>query len=366
MKSRLLKLKLSFYVLSLATLLASSAPAQDGPLTEDESAAPARATASDPDAIRSALQRAISGIAEEERFLLQYKLQPGKELLWNCEQSASTRTRMGGQSETSTARTKWKTAWQVDKIDGAGNMVFTSCIQQFSMWQQIDDKPPTSIDSSSAGRKIPDEFSSIADKLQPKPSRFSITPSGTVVRSEASTAAKVIGYSDITIPLPEEAVPCGHHWHVNRQLPAREADKSSIRVAIRTHYELTKVVDRKAYISFRTEPLTPALSAAVRSQIMQNMTRGYIVFDLELGLPVYRETDWDEKVQAFSGPDSYLMYVAKTVEKLEPLAEKAVTVQPASNVPASTPLTPLVPRSPADPLAGDGAPKASPESPNSR
>ena len=71
-----------------------------------------------------------------------------------------------------------------------------------------------------------------------------------------------------------------------------------------------------AYISFKTEVLTPVESPKIRSQIMQQMTRGYLVFDIDRGYPIRKEIEWDEKVQGFEGPDSLLEYLGRMTERL--------------------------------------------------
>jgi hypothetical protein len=77
-----------------------------------------------------------------------------------------------------------------------------------------------------------------------------------------------------------------------------------------------KVKSGNAYISFRTEVLTPVESEKIKSQIMQQMTKGYIVFDIAAGRPIRKEVEWDEKVQGYEGPDSYLQYLGRMSEKL--------------------------------------------------
>jgi hypothetical protein len=155
-----------------------------------------------------------------------------------------------------------------------------------------------------------------------------------------------VGPSEITIPLPDRPVPAGTSWHVPRELTARDDDQTVMRVALRTTWQLTRVVDGMAYLTFRTEVLTPGLSATIRSQLMQNMARGYVIFDLKRGLPVCRETEWNEKVQSFAGADSFLQYTAKVTERLKDDARLASAPAAADSgagektETASGPLTP--------------------------
>lgn len=339
-----------------------------GAAAQDPPAATAPATSAvkavDPEAARAALERAIQGVAEEARFHLKYRLQPGMEHVWDCEHTTSTSTRIAGESEKSTSRTQWTTRWKTERVNPAGQMSFSSVVEQFSLWQQLDEKPAVTFSSTDSKNAVPEEFAAIADTLNPAPSRFTIAANGRVVTQESGTQKQLVGFGEITIPFPDEAIPAGFRWYVNRQLTARDEDHSTVRVATRIGYELSRVKGNLAYLTFRTDVLTPGLSPTVRSQIMQNMARGYIVFDMQQGLVSYRETEWNEKVQSFAGADSYLLYVAKSVQRLRskpddpamtvsrPAALTDPNVAPASHqVPSSQdvfrPLQPILPKDPA-------------------
>jgi hypothetical protein len=66
---------------------------------------------------------------------------------------------------------------------------------------------------------------------------------------------------------------------------------------------------------------------------MQQKTKGIVVFDFAKGRPVHKEVEWNEKVQGFQGPDSFLQYIGKLTEKL--------TVGGSASQAKSSPLAPL-------------------------
>lgn len=313
----------------------------------------AQETAPGPEAssrVQAALQKSIDQIAEQPLYRLQYSLKPDSEWVWDCEQSTSTSTRMAGHSEKSTSRTRWSTRWQVEAVNEAGQYAFSSGVQDFSLWQQIDDRPPVTFSSSDDPARVPDEFVTIADSLRPAPSRFVVAPNGRVVTRDSATDKQLIGFGEITIPFPDEAIPVGFRWFVSRPLMGKDENQVPVRVASRVSYELSRVVGQRAYLSFRTEILTPGLSAAVQSQILQHLARGYIIFDMSQGIVVYRETEWNEKVQSFAGPDSYLMYVARSTQRLRTgdlpaarPAEAADRVVGTSGAPVSGAPVPVAP-----------------------
>lgn len=315
--------------------------------------------------VSKALDRAIRSVAEEQLYQLKYQVDPGTTLIWDCEQSNSTRVRGAGTTETSSARTTWTSEWKTQSTDTTGNIVFETTVKEFSMWQQKDDKPPVVFESKS-NSKVPDEMFTIADSLKPVPSRYTISKNGKVIHCESATNKNLVGFGDLTVAFPVDPIPIGFKWFIDREASAREKDQSRTTVALRVYYELTKVIDSRAYLTFRTEALTPRLSPSVKSQLMQDMPNGYVIFDLKRGMSVYRETVWNHTVQQFHGADSYLNYMARTVERLRPEAVQTVVVEPPKaagetvvSVPAgdaaqANPLVPLPIKS-ADSATGDSS-----------
>ena len=148
----------------------------------------------------------------------------------------------------------------------------------------------------------------------------------------------------MTVPLPKTAIPVGHKWNVPTTLQATDEDGRNQQLKARIAYELVKVKSGNAYISFRTEILTPVESEKVKSQIMQQKTKGYLVFDINRGRPIRKEIEWDETVQGYEGPDSYLQYLGRMTEKLVGgwMSSNPVTVL-APHWPPSSPKLPSDP-----------------------
>ena len=108
----------------------------------------------------------------------------------------------------------------------------------------------------------------------------------------------------------------GHQWHVPTILQATDETGANRKLKARVLYTLVRVAGHEAYIRFKTEVLTPIKSEKIRSTIMQQMTKGYVVFNMKLGHSVLKEVEWDEKASGFEGPDSMLTYVGRMSEKL--------------------------------------------------
>ena len=143
-----------------------------------------------------------------------------------------------------------------------------------------------------------------------------ITPTGKVVDRKSSFDQLEFGIGDICVPLPERPVSVGYRWYVPTEFNATDEDGKRIKLKARLHYTLQKVVDNQAYVAFKTEILTPVENDQIRSQLLQKLNKGYLAFDLAKGRLSKREVEWNEKVQEFSGVDSFLHYIGKMTENI--------------------------------------------------
>ena len=262
----------------------------------------------------------------KQTYDLRYKLEPGDKINFLFEQVVSTQTRMGGEEESTTSRSQTSKQWEVKNVDSLGRMTFGLKWISVNMWQQIgDDKPITY--NSETDTTVPEEYQGLADLVGETIAVFSITDSGEIVSRLSDMSESSFGAGEVTVPLPGKPVSLGYRWNVPTVLNATDESRKNIRLKARISYELSKVEDNNAFISFRTEVLTPIKSEKVRSTIMQQMTNGYIVFDMKRGYPALRHVKWDEKAQGFEGADSLLTYVGRATEKVQlskPQASKAI------------------------------------------
>lgn len=280
------------------------------------------------------IERATNNINNKQLFQLAYKLQNEETVRWSVEHVASTKTQMAGELEETSSRSVSVKNWKVSSVDSLGNMTFVHSIESVDMWQKIGDDEPVMYNSKTS-KTIPTEYSGVADKLNKPLATISITPDGQIKDKKTSLTSTKFGVGEVTIPLPPNPIPVGQKWKVPVSLSATDEDARQIELKARIAYELVKVKDGNAYISFKTEVLTPIESDKVKSQIMQQKTKGYLVFDIQQGRPIRKEVEWDEKVQGYDGPDSYLQYLGRMSEKLLAASESAPVVQNA------TPLMPL-------------------------
>lgn len=260
------------------------------------------------------ISRATKNANSKQKFKLAYKMKKGQELRWTVEHVASTKTQIAGESETTSSRSQSTKLWKVSSVDSLGNMTFVHAIESVNMWQRIGEAEPVTYNSLK-DKQVPLEYESVTSKIGKPLAVITVNPYGQVLDRKTSLEQAHFGVGDITTPLPKEDIEIGHKWFVPTTFSAKDEEGRTHQLKARIQFELANVKVPNAFISFRTEVLTPIQSDKIRSQIMQQLTKGYIVFDMELGLPIQKEIEWDEKVQGYEGPDSYLNYVGKLTEK---------------------------------------------------
>ncbi len=255
-------------------------------------------------------------LAKKQTYDLRYKLKPGDKIDFLFEQVASTQTRMAGDEESTTSRSQTAKQWEVKNVDSLGNMTFALKWTAVNMWQQFGDDEPVKYNSKTDD-EIPEEYQAIADFVGETIAVFSIKPSGEIIGRVSDLNESSFGAGKVTVPMPEKPISIGYRWYVPTVLNATDENSKNIRLKARISYQLSKVENNNAFITFRTEVLTPIRSQKIRSTIMQQMTDGYVVFDIKRGYPILRHVEWDEKAQGFEGADSLLTYVGRATEKVK-------------------------------------------------
>ena len=259
---------------------------------------------------------------KKQTYELRYKLKPGDKIDFLFEQVASTKTRMSGEEENTTSRSQTAKQWEVKNVDSLGNMTFALKWISVNMWQQIGDDESIKYNSKT-DTKVPDEYQTIAQFVGETIAVFSIEKNGKIIGRVSDLSESSFGAGEVTVPLPSKPVSLGHSWYVPTVMNATDETAKHIRLKARINYQLSKVENNNAFITFRTEVLTPIKSEKIRSTIMQQMTDGYIVFDIERGYPIKRHVEWDEKAQGFEGADSFLTYVGRATEKVQRSSDQA-------------------------------------------
>ncbi len=275
------------------------------------------------DSTEEAIQRTAANLARQQKYQLQYKMKVGDVYRWASDHSESSRTQIAGETDNQSSRARASVYWEVKGVDSKGDATFIFQIDSVDMWQQKNDENPISFNSET-DTKAPIDYEVFNQGVGTPITKTVITAKGQILDRQDYVKQAKIGLSKMTIlPLPKNSVAVGHQWYMPGSLSAKDEDGVTRHLDTRVHYSLEKVIDNKAYISFQTEVLTPISSNRIRSQIMQNMAMGHAVFDIGLGLVVRREVEWNETVQGFQGPGSFLKYNARYSERyVDPNVQK--------------------------------------------
>ena len=263
------------------------------------------------------IKAATKKIGQEKTYHLKYKMAVGDEFRWSHEHKIESTNRMAGVSIDTLSRDQSEFVWQVKSVDDLGRITFDITLDSVIMWSKNGtDKPKTY--NSMKDAKAPELYVSTAEKIGKPLSQWMVTQNGQVAESKSNYRKSDIGGIGDTpvFAFPDKAIKVGHEWDVEDSLRAKNEFGVHQNLKVQVRHKLLKVVNNKAYISFVTQILTPLESERVKSQIVTHLTKGYIVFDMERGMPIRREIEWDERVQGYKGPESFLKYTARKSERL--------------------------------------------------
>jgi hypothetical protein len=249
-------------------------------------------------------------------FLLRYQFDPGESIRYQVTHVAKTKTRIRGAEEVSHVHTVSEKLWEISAVTAEGEMTFVHSVQSVEMMQQAGESEEIRWDSRS-GATPPVIFQTVAQQLNTPLSTVTINPRGQETHREkhAGTDAN-LGMGGLTLPLPDERIAIGYSWSVPREIKAR-AESGEVKVVkARDTYTLEKVQTGVATLKIRSEVLTPMDEAAVKAQIVQQLSNGSIRFDIDSGRVLSKQLDWDETVVGFQGHNSLMEYRARVTEQL--------------------------------------------------
>jgi len=267
----------------------------------------------------------------DAKYLLQYKLRSGESLYSKVIHFAETRTKMSDHEESSSSRTTSEKVWEVKSVDAKGNMTFEYRILSVELAQRIGDKNEIKY-SSETDAIAPDVFKKVAETVNKPLGMITINPRGQVTNRDNDTKNPQLGMGELTIPLPEEPITVGAEWSVPREMRVKLDDGSQKTIKVRELYTLEKVSAGVATIRIESQPLTPVNDPAVESQLIQQLSKGQIKFDIDRGRTLSKHLDWSEEAIGFRGDNTSLKYDAKFTEELLTAAPKTASNRPKSTV----------------------------------
>lgn len=277
---------------------------------------------------------------DNQKYVLAYKFKKGDVLRWQHDHQTQVETRFGTASSKTSTRARPDYTWTVKNVDTRGSIRFDIQMERIKVLEQNGDAEQIHYDSDK-DEKAPASCIPYKERLGRVCSTYSISPCGQVVDSKSYyNQVKVGGVGDNpVVRFPDKPIAVGHKWDVSNSVRAKDEFGAMQQVELRIRYELHKVVDGLAHITFKTTSLNPHIDETVRSQIVTHMTRGFVVFDIAQGKITNREIRWDERVIGYQGAESYMHYTAFHTEALvKEEAKVAALEKPAKPVKAGSSL----------------------------
>ena len=152
---------------------------------------------------------------------MRYKFHPGQVLRWDVSHEATVLTTMGHTSqEVETVTTSVK-VWQVTGVDARGQATFEHRVDSIDMRQKIDGQPPRHYNSRT-DKTPPPGFEEVAKSVGRRLVTVTMDDTGTITkRDRAKLNASPAADTQMTLPLPKEAVAAGYVWKVPNEVDVR-------------------------------------------------------------------------------------------------------------------------------------------------
>ena len=250
-----------------------------------------------------------------EKYTLRYRFHKGEEIRSKVSQLATIETTIGGTTQSTEMVSISTKVWRITDVEKSGNFTFEYLVEEVDIRNRMSGREEVRYNSRTD--KVPPlGYMDVAKTLGQTLSVNTIDPQGAVVKRDQRHRPVVDNSGSVLVmPLPKEAVPIGHVWALPVEVTVPLEDGSTKQIETRQRYELEQVEHGIATIAVETQILTPVSNPKIRAQLIQRMTKGHIRFDITAGRIVSQRTDLDERVLAFSGPDSSMHYVARFTEE---------------------------------------------------
>ncbi|MCA9132100.1 MAG: hypothetical protein KDA45_03065 [Planctomycetales bacterium] len=258
------------------------------------------------------------------KFTLRYDLRPGEQLISKVVHFAETRTKMSDHEEASSSRTITEKVWEVQEVNAQGEMTFEYRINAVELAQSVGDAEELSYNSRQDS-EVPEMFKRVAETVAKPLAKVTINNRGQVLDRDSQLKSPQLGMGELTLPLPEEAIAVGGQWSVPRECRVKLESGVHKTIKVRELYTLEKVSAGVATIRIETQPLTPVKEPEVESQLIQQLSKGEIKFDLDRGRMLSKQLHWSDVVVGFRGPETSLRYDAKFTEELLPESKRTAT-----------------------------------------
>jgi hypothetical protein len=270
--------------------------------------------------------------AGRQKYDLKYKFQKGETVRTEVVHRAKVHTTIQGSSQTAETQSKSIKVWIVKFVDIKGHVTFEHRVENIDMWQKTTGRQEVRYNSET-DKEAPPGYEAVAEAVGVPLSTVTMDDRGTIIKRKESRAQPVGVSTQMTMPLPKEAIAIGESWSSPLEIDVQQKDGSQKKIQTRQKFTLEGVSDDMATIRVDTQILTPISDPAIEAQLIQRLSEGTVQFDIAAGRVLSQQLDLDRHVIGFSGAASSMHYVTRFVEKLLPAERTAQATSPAAATP---------------------------------
>ncbi|NQT16076.1 MAG: hypothetical protein HQ582_25190 [Planctomycetes bacterium] len=257
--------------------------------------------------------------ANDEKHTLRYKFHPGETIRWNVEQRSRIRMTVSGSTEVTEMVSKSVKAWRVTELKPDGTATFEHLVESVDMWNKFSGHQEVSYNSQT-DEVPPAGFESVAESIGVPSVVVTMNTKGEILKRQrkALKAAAQNEQGQMTIPLPDEAIPIGHTWSFRYPVDLPLENGTVKKVKMLQTFELKSVKTGVATIDVATKILTPIHDPALEAKLIQREQSGAVRFDVDAGRVMGQQMDLDRRVVGFApaNPASSLHCLTRFTETL--------------------------------------------------
>ena len=195
------------------------------------------------------------------------------------------------------------------------------------MWQKVEGREEITYDSKQT-KKPHALYKDVATTIGVPLATVTIRPHGLIKSRKDAKPQFNPGLGELTVILPGKPIKVGQQWYVPQRLRFKLKSGQFRTIQTRQLFTLEKVDGDIAYITMKTQILTPVQDAWVEYQLVQRKQDGKIKFDIRRGRVISKQLDMDEVVTGFNGPTSRMQYLARFTEELIDETEDRTAAKP--------------------------------------
>jgi hypothetical protein len=255
-----------------------------------------------------------AALGEEAKHELTYKFTANKSLVTKVVHLANTETTINGNTQQSMSSTESERVWKVEKVDKDGTATLLQSVRSVRMSQKLPQRPEVTFDSLK-DEIAPADFAEVPDSIGKPLSRIVVNAHGEVIdRKEIRPNAALPGLGQVVTPLPVGPVAIDAKWYFPTEVQVRTEKGIFRTIKTRQQYTLLSVTNDVAKIALKTQVLTPINDRQLEVQLVQQITNGFLYFDIAAGQLISKQIDWNEKVVGYRGGDSQFQLAARYTE----------------------------------------------------